>query len=193
MRLNKDHLDKFFDYHLSMELRTIYIGAVNNHSLTDQYSIAEISPYTAENVLKGLILLENKPDEPIKIILNSPGGDLHQALAIYDAIKRSPCHIEILATGECMSAASVILQAADKRVMSKHCLVMIHDGEDSITGAPENVLRWARNSQIYNNFMYQIYSEVSQKPVSYWKAKCKADYILTADKALAEGLVDEII
>lgn len=192
-RLSKDHLDKFYDYDVWIEGRTLYIGAQRGLESSDEYGMDEISSLHSERVIKGLALLETKPEEPIKIILNSPGGDVYQGLAIYDAIKRSPCHITIIATGQCMSAASIILQAGDKRVLSKHCIVMIHDGYDSNSGTPAHVLKWAKFGLKINDMMYDIYTEGAGHNSGYWKRKCQEDYILTAEQALAEGLADEII
>lgn len=192
-RLSKDHLDKFYDYDVWIEGRTLYIGSISTHTLGDEYGADEISPIHSERVIKGLAILETKPEEPIKIILNSPGGDVYQGLAIYDAIKRSPCHITIIATGQCMSAASIIIQAADIRKISKHCIMMVHDGYDSAEGTPAHVLKWAKFGLTINEMMYAIYTEAAGHNNGYWKRKCQEDYILTAEQALAEGLVDEII
>lgn len=192
-RLNKDHVDKFYDYDLFIEGRVIYVGpCINNLSMND-VSADEISPFIAERFIKGLTLLETKPDQPVKIIINSEGGDLSQALAIYDAIMRSPCYIEILATGNCMSAATIILQAADKRIVSQNCILMVHDGQDQIMGSPEDVVNWAKFGKLLTNKMYKIYADSSDKSIKYWEKKCQRDYILTADEALKEGLADEII
>lgn len=171
----------------------MYIGAIEAHTLGDTYGADEISPLHSERVVKGLAILETKPEEPIKIILNSTGGSTYDGLAIYDAIKRSPCHITIIATGACMSIASVILQAGDVRKMSSNCVMMIHDGTDSGEGSADSVLNWAKIAQVINKKMYLIYSERSGKTTGYWKNKCKEDYILTSEQAIAEGLADEII
>lgn len=192
-RLNKDHIDYFFDNDIWIEGRTLYVGAIPVHSLGDIYDADEISAFSAERLLKGLAILETKPDEPIKIIINSQGGDFYQGLAMYDAIRRSPCYIEILATGQCMSAASIILQAADKRVVSKSCVLMIHDGQDSLIGSPNDIKRQADFGMIHQQMMYQAYAEKSGKPSSYWKKKCQRDYYVTAEQAVAEGLADEVI
>lgn len=192
-RINKDGIDRFLEYDIWLEGRVLFIGAQMALAASDDYSVDEISPFHTERLIKGLALLETKPEEPIKIYLNSPGGDLYQGLAIYDAIKRSPCFIEIIATGQCMSAASIILQAADKRILTKSCTVMIHDGQDAISGHPSDVKRWADFGQQINKLMYEAYAEKSKKPVSYWKKKCEKDYILTSEQALNEGLADEVI
>lgn len=191
-KLNKDYLDHFFSNDIWLEGRTLYIGANPTHNFSEDTGPDEISAFTAAQVIKGLVILNLKPEEPIKIILNSPGGDIYQGLAIFDAIKRSPCHIEILATGRCMSAASIILQAADKRIMSQNCRLMMHDGEDSIAGHPGDVLAWAKEGQSINEIMYNIYAHRTDKSKAYWAKKCQRDYILTAEQALAEGLIDEI-
>lgn len=193
-RLRKDTLDLFYDYDIWLENRTLYIGAESVHALTDDYGADEISPYSAERVIKGLEILESQvSDKPIKIILNSPGGDLAQGLAIYDRIRLCKSEVIIEAYGQCMSAASIILQAGDIRCVSPNCILMVHDGEDSVTGSPESVLKWAKLGKLQTELMYQIYSEKSGKSVSYWSNKCKNDYIMTAAKAVAEGLADKVI
>jgi len=192
-KINRDHLDKFYEYDLWLEGRTLYIGANASHNFTEEFGPDEISCFTTEKIIKGLSILDNKPSEPIKIILNSPGGSLSQALAIYDAILRSPCYIEILATGQCMSAATIILQAADKRVLSQNCLLMVHDGHDEISGSPTDVMNWSKIGQMLTTKMYKIYERTSGRSEKYWQKKCQRDYILTAADAVAEGLADEII
>jgi ATP-dependent Clp protease protease subunit len=192
-RINRDSVDRFFDQDIWLESRTIYIGANHTNLVNEEYGMDEISPATAERTIKGLAILDSQnQDRSIRIILNSPGGDIYQGLAIYDAIKRCQSQVEILATGQCMSAASIILQAADTRTLSPNCLVMVHDGEDGYSGHPSNLEAWAKISKQTSQLMYRIYSERSGKTPAYWAKKCKQDYILTAEEAIAEGLADNI-
>lgn len=189
MKVNKNYIDSFYEYGLWLEGRTIYIPCLNHE---EGVSDDEITTRSAERVLKHLALLETKSD-PIKVILNSPGGDLYHGFAIYDALKRSPCQIEITATGQCQSMASIILQAGNKRKMSESCVMMVHQGSEELSGHPEDVKNWGRINNWLTNKMYQIYSGASGKPVKYWERKCQKDYILTPNQAKEEGLVDEII
>lgn len=189
-RINRDSVDKLHDYNLHLETRTIYIGAQHN---PDGYDADEISAVTALNVIKNLAILDFQSSQPINVIINSEGGDVYPALAIYDAIRRCNSEVHILATGYCMSAATIILQAGTVRKATPHCVLMVHDGSDSVAGTPEEVMRWAKLSARTTGTMHQIYAHRSGKPSSYWKAKCKQDHIMSAAEAVAEGLLDEVI
>ena len=78
--------------------------------------------------LKNLAILESISKDPITVIHNTEGGDTFQGIAIYDAIKASKCHITIKVMGTCMSMGTIILQAADERVLAPNAAVMFHDG-----------------------------------------------------------------
>jgi ATP-dependent Clp protease protease subunit len=195
-RLNKDSVDRFLEHGLWIEGRTIYLGANGYHAVSglEEYGADEISPFTAEQVIKALAILDSQnQDRPIQIILNSPGGDIYQGFAIYDALKRCESEVIITATGQCQSAASIILQAGDQRLLTPHCVVMVHDGQDGYSGHPTDFKNWAKIGDKINQMMYQIYSEASGKPASYWAKKCKSDYILLPSEAIAEGLADSIV
>jgi ATP-dependent Clp protease protease subunit len=195
-RLRREDVDRYFDYDIWLENRTLYIGANQTHPIAgvEDYDLDDISAATAERVIKGLSLLDNQAtDKPIKIILNSPGGDPIHALAIYDAIRRCESEVQILATGQCMSSAMIILQAADLREVSKHCWLMIHDGTESYSGNSADFSKWAKMAEQLNQQIYNIFSEASGKAASYFSKKCKHDYILTAEEAVKEGLADQVV
>ena len=70
---------------------------------------------------------------------------------------------------------------------------MVHDGQDTLSGTLEDVMRWSKLSARTTTTMHHIYASRTGKQASYWKTKCKQDYILSASEALAEGLLDEIV
>lgn len=70
------------------------------------------------------------PSGSITFVLNTDGGDVYQALAIYDQIRaRGKC--TIIAEGKVMSAGTIILQAAAWRLARPNCQFLVHYGEDS--------------------------------------------------------------
>lgn len=183
MKLVRENIDRWFDYDLHLETRTIYVG-----DSTEQ----EVGPLLAERVIKALLLLSAHKEEPIKIILNTMGGCWYNGMAIYDAIKANPCHVVVEVMGSAMSMGSVILQAADERVLHPNATVMIHDGSDFFQGHARNMEVWGAQSKVSRKRMYEIYAERSGKPVSYWEKRCTIDYVLTAKDAVVEGLADKI-
>ena len=185
MKFNKDNLDKFYDYDMHIETRTIYVGDTNDDG---------VGPRMAEFLIKSIhVLSASAPDRPIKIILNSQGGSWFDGLAIYDAIKASPCHVSIEVMGSAMSMGSIILQAADERILHPSATIMIHDGYSGIDADVRTFENWADfDKKIRRPKMYEIYSERSKKPPKYWERRCSHDYILTADQAIEEGLADKL-
>ncbi len=186
MKLIRDNLDRFYDYHLHLETRTIYLG--------DSTGADGVDEIMAEYILKSLHLLTAADQEkPIRIILNSFGGCWYNGMAIYDAIKACPNHVTIEVFGSAMSMGSVILQAADERIIHPNAHLMIHDGwESSHPNTPRSFEAQAKQSKLIRENMYQIYAERSQKPVQFWEKKCSADHYLTAEEAVKFGLADKI-
>jgi len=185
-KIYKESIDRFFDYDLHLETRTIYIG--------DGEDGSGVGPKMAEKVVKAFTIFNMTPDKPVTVLLNTKGGDVFDGYAIYDAIKDSPCHVTIEVIGAAMSMGSIILQAADLRVVHPNATIMIHDGKDSMDQVHiRDLEKWAEYyKKIDRPRMYQLFADRTGKPFSYWEKKSANDYIMTAQQALDEGFVDKI-
>lgn len=128
----------------------------------------------------------------ITVKLNSPGGDVYHGMAIYDLLLSIPGKLTIEAGGYVMSAASIILQAADERVLLPNAAIMIHDGEEAIQGKPEDVRAWIKYQDTQAEMMYGVYASRSGKAPEVWRKLCKRDTIFTAEEAVAAGLADRV-
>jgi ATP-dependent Clp endopeptidase proteolytic subunit ClpP len=198
-RVTKDDIDKFFDYDIDLTNRTLYVGSV---SVTDDGDESGVDAIMAERVIKALHLLEAQGpqgDKPITIIMNNPGGDWYHGMAIYDAIKSCKNHITIKVFGMAMSMGSIILQAADERILAPNAKVMIHYG---YMGMPANhtkiFQKWAEETKRINHQMVDIYMEkILSKNPNFQRKKlikmCNFDTILTAQEAVNLGLADSIL
>lgn len=129
----------------------------------------------------------------LRVSINTFGGSWYAGIALYQAIKSYPGEVHTYVQSAAMSMGSILLQAGDKRFAYKHSTIMVHDGEDHLQGNRNDVKGWAKHAEKMWSQMYDIYAEKSGKKASYWKRKCSSDYILDADKALKEGLIDEVI
>lgn len=152
----------------------------------------EVNAEMYERLLLGLTLIRTRKNgsTDITVELNSEGGCWYSGVAIHDRIKSCSFPVTIRVSGMAMSMASVILQAADKRLITPGSTVMIHDGSEVLEGSPENVMAWAKHSKDICNYMYKIYADASGKAVTFWKRKCKKDFILSAEQAITLGLAD---
>ena len=156
-KIIRENIDRWFDLNLDIDNRTLYMG-----SMSYDYENGEsgVDSFMAEYFIKGLHVLERGGDKPITIIMNNPGGDWYHGMAIYDAIKNSKCHSTIKVYGHAMSMGSIILQAADHRVMMPHSRFMIHYGYDGRYGHSKIFEKWAEECKRLNYDMENIYLDM---------------------------------
>ena len=155
-RINKETLDRWFDYNVDVESRTIYMGSIQS----DMDFESGVNSSMAEYFIKGIHMLESKSVDSITIIMNNPGGDWYHGMAIYDAIKMSKCHCTIKVYGHAMSMGSIILQAADKRIMMPNSRFMIHFGYDGRSDHSKTVEKWADEGKRLSYDMENTYLDV---------------------------------
>lgn len=194
-RVNRDDVDKYHDYGLYLPTRTIYIGS-ETYDINDGES--GVDGKMAERAIKNLHLLDTAAEAPITIILNNPGGDAYHGMAIYDAIQNCCSHVTIQVFGMAMSMGSIILQAADTRLIAPNARVMIHYGEAGVYAHPKILASWAAESKKSDAEMEQIYlAKIRQRYPHFTLKKvqelCNFDTILNAEEAVALGLADGVI
>jgi len=186
----------FHDYDVHIPTRTIYIGSVG----FDGYDETGVDNFMAERTIKALHILDNTTDsdKPISIIMNNPGGDWYHGMAIYDAIKTCQNHVTITCYGYCMSMGSVILQAADERVMAPSSRLMIHYGSNGFGGHSITFDKHAEENKKINKEMEDIYLEkIKEKKPRYNRKKLSEllnfDTFLNPEESIELGLCDKII
>ncbi len=197
-RIIRDDADKFFEYGLNIPTRTIFMGSVAS-DWTDAEQGVDFQ--MADRIIKALHLLDTAAtngEKPIFILMNNPGGDEYHGMAIYDAIKACKNHITITVFGHAMSMGSVILQAADERIMAPNSKMMIHHGTMSMDGHAKNFESWAdevkrlriQMVEIYLEKMILIDSKITSKKID---AMCDFDKFFTAQEAVDIGLADKVL
>jgi len=190
----REDIDRYFDYNLLISKRLIYVGS--HEYIDDQESGTD--HIMCEYLIKALSYLEAVKSDPIVIYMNNDGGDWYHGIAIYDIIMASRCHITIVGFGSLMSMGSIILQAADTRILSPNCCVMIHDGSDNLTGSAKTVENWAEQCKKLRQKMYQIYFNKMKNKNNGLTLKrvenmCSNDKIFTPEEAVNVGLADCIL
>lgn len=126
-------------------------------------------------------------DNPFQIILNTEGGDLLQAIAIYEELKKYT-ELEIIVKGACMSAGITILMAAKIRKATHFSQFLIHYGEETNTSGSD---------KRYNDSLFDIEVEIIKsrvkatiRTVRNW---CAGETYFTSEQALKKGLINEVI
>lgn len=203
IRKNRDVLDELHLFDVDKANRIIYVhGDVN-----DSESI-EIDYRIASKFIKNLNYLESLSTNEITIKMLVPGGDWSEGMAMYDAISQSKCYITTISYSYACSMSSIIIQAADHRIISKHADFMIHYGTYGSDGdyrAVANGLEYYKRS---NDIMFDIYANRCLKGEyavknnmdvkslkEFFKHQVieKTDWWMSSDEALYYGFVDEII
>jgi len=125
--------------------------------------------------------------ERLTILLNTYGGDLYNAFAIYDQLKSQEMKIRIVCNGPVMSAGTVILMAGDVREMTPLSFLMVHYGID----AQDSEKTYKHNGHLLKLLkgLYRENSNSSEKTINGW---FNSDTYFTAEEALKLGLVDKI-
>jgi len=193
-RFQRDDIEKFFDYSIDISSKTLYMGS----SSGDDEGESGVDHKMAERVIKGLHMLDRKVENGLTIIMNNPGGEWYHGMAIYDAIKACQNHVTIKVFGYAMSMGSLILQAADERVLAPHARFMIHYGSTGYAGHSKNFIKWAKEEEALNDIMEGIYLEKIKikKPrfnKKHLRELLKFDTFLSPEEVIELNLADRIL
>lgn len=185
----------FLEFGLDLNSRTIYLGSQNMDWDGNETGVDYLM---AQRFIKSMYILGAK-DGDINIISNNCGGDWYHGMAIYDAIKSSKNHVRMTVFGYAMSMGSVILQAADERIMSPHSSLMIHYGYSGSTpNHPKIVRSWSNEDMKVNKIMEKIYLDKIKVVNQNYKLKelqklLNFDTFFTPSEAIEIGLADNIL
>lgn len=145
---------------------------------------------------KELVYLGSLSKEPIKIILNSVGGEVYHAMLIYNtltSLKKKGIKVTLEARGLAASMGVIILQGGSKRLATKYTRFLMHEITSWAFGKASKVEEEAREAKKVNEMLYQILSERTGKSVRAIAKKCKKkDVWMNAEEALKFGLIDQI-
>ena len=161
-------------------------------SRTEVVIYDEIGAYgvTAKGFLAELGALPD--DAAIDLRLNSPGGSVFDAVAIYNALKRHAGDITVWIDGIAASAASYIAMAGDTIVMPENAFLMIHDPSGLVMGTAEDMRSTAEALDKVKGSLIQGYAAKSGKADDEIAALMAAETWLDAKDALDLGFIDRI-
>lgn len=129
----------------------------------------------------------------IRVEINSPGGDVWDGVAIYNALRAHPAKVTTRVDGIAASIASVIAQAGDHRVMLGGSQMMIHNAWGLTVGDHGDHEDMAAMLMHQDDVIAGIYAQRSGGTKDQFKALMDAETWLTAEAAVELGLADEVI
>jgi len=150
----------------------------------------------ADNIIAQLLCLEAEdPEKDIQLYINSPGGDLQAALAIYDAMQYVRCPVRTICVGIAASAAALILAggAKGKRYALPNSRIMIHQPWGMVGGQAIDIKIEADEILKLRDKVNELLSYHTGQPKEKIERDTDRNFWMSAEEAKAYGIVDEVI
>jgi len=150
----------------------------------------------ADNIIAQLLCLEAEdPEKDIQLYINSPGGDLQAALAIYDAMQYVRCPVRTICVGIAASAAALILAggAKGKRYALPNSRIMIHQPWGMVGGQAVDIKIEADEILKLRDRVNEILAHHTGQPKEKIERDTDRNFWMSAEEAKAYGIVDEVI
>ena len=170
-------------YSLLLKNRIIFVGT----QITDQ---------TANLIVAQLLYLNNEDSEaPIKMYINSPGGQIYAGLAIYDTMQMISNPINTVAVGVTASFGTVLLSAGTtgQRFALPHATIHLHQPLGGVQGQATDIEIQANEIMRLRKKLNEILAKHTGQAEEKIKADTERDYWLTAQDAVKYGLVDKVL
>jgi ATP-dependent Clp endopeptidase proteolytic subunit ClpP len=146
---------------------------------------------SALEFLEVLDELDNSVEE-IRLHINSPGGEVWEALAILNSLRQHDSKLTAVVDGIAASCASFIACAADETIMSPNTQLMIHDAWGLCVGNESDMLGTAALLGQVSNNIAEIYADRTDGTVESWRATMKDEAWYSAKEAVDAGLADKV-
>jgi ATP-dependent Clp protease, protease subunit len=157
----------------------------------------DVNEHTANLVVAQMLFLENEdPEKDIIFYINSPGGSVYDAFAIYDTMQFVKPDIQTVGIGVQASAAAFLLcsGAKGKRLILPHGTVMIHQPSSGVSRAKISDLEIdLREGLRLKKLLNQILAKNTGQPLSKVEKDVDRDYWMSAEEAVKYGLADKVI
>lgn len=150
----------------------------------------------ANTIIAQLLFLESQnPKEDIKMYINSPGGSVSAALAIYDTMQYVRPNVATICVGLAASAAALLLAAGanGKRMVLPNGEVMIHQVLGGAQGQATEVEIHAKHILSVRDRLNKILSKHTKQKLAKIEKDTDRDYFMSAEDAKAYGIVDKVI
>lgn len=156
----------------------------------------EVNDTTASLVVAQLLFLDSEdPDKDIHFYINSPGGSVSAGLAIYDTMQLVRADVSTICMGMAASMGAFLLAGGKKgkRYVLPNAEVMIHQPSGGAQGQASDIKINADHILATRDRLNRIMAENTGKDLATIERDTERDNWLTAEEAVAYGLVDQII
>jgi len=155
-----------------------------------------IDDTVANDVMAQLLTLESMdPDRDIMMYINSPGGSFTALTAIYDTMQFVRPDVMTICLGQAASAAAVLLAggAKGKRMALENARILIHQPYSEGGGQGSDIEIQAAEIMRMRSLLEKMLAKDSKKTVEEVSKDIERDKILTAEEAVAYGIIDQVL
>lgn len=141
--------------------------------------------------------MNNVPVEdrlPIKVYVDSPGGDIFSAMCLAECIKKSKTPVHTICTGIAMSGGAVVLMAGHKRTCYENAVGLIHKGSIGFQGNTSDGQELMKFYEIYQDVYYKNFIvDCMNITAEVYDEHSRKEWFLTSADMLKYGMVDGFI
>lgn len=170
-------------YSLLLRNRIVFLGTPINDQIANVI-VAQL-----------LYLAHDNPTSPIRLYINSPGGQVYAGLAIYDTIQQIDCPVATVAVGFTASFGTVLLTAGSKGMRSAlpNATIHMHQPLGGAQGQASDIAIQANEILRLRRSLNDILSFHTGQPIERIERDTDRDIFFTAEQAKEYGLVDEVL
>ena len=142
-----------------------------------------------------MYLESQNPDQDIQFYINSPGGSVTAGMAIYDTMQYVKCDVSTICIGMAASMGAFLLSSGTKgkRMALPNAEIMIHQPSAGTQGQVTDMAIHMKRLESIKKRMNQILADNTGKPLEVVAADCERDNFMTADEAMAYGIIDKVL
>jgi ATP-dependent Clp protease protease subunit len=146
----------------------------------------------ASELCAKLVTLDAAGEEPVTLHLWAPDGEIEASFAVADTIGVMTCPVHVLIAGQTGGPPLIVLAAARRRQMTPHALLRLTEPRGSIAGdATDVAVREEERRRLVDAFYIRL-AEATGREVDEIREDARQDRLLTADEAVAYGLVQNV-
>lgn len=156
----------------------------------------DVNEHTANLIVAQLLFLDNEnSSKDISLYINSPGGSVYDALAIYDTMQYVKSDIKTVGIGVQASAAAFLLSSGTKgkRFLLPHATVMIHQPSSGTRGKVTDQEIDLKEALRVKRLMEEIMARNTGQKLEKIHEDMERDFWMTAAEAKKYGVVDSVI
>ncbi len=159
------------------------------------FMCGELENEIGNNIIAQLLYLTGVSEDPISLYINSDGGVLNEALAIYDTIKYIKPIVKTICIGQACSAAAIVLSSGNKgyRFALPNSRVLLHQLRGGMSGTRNEMVAYADESKRMMDVVVNILVECTNKKFEDIKVDLEKENFMSPEEAIEYGLVDYII